>query len=351
MLRKSVILATIASASAFVAMPASLSPGLRTSRPLSLRGGAAAKMVNGKSAKVSKVSAGGGMAVVTDATNASDAECLAAALLFLPPSPAPSFSRCSGGVNNIVFYIDRPGMPRLVLRIYNNGKNTARVVYEHAVLSLVAPLRLPFATPKCLPALSDGATFALLPGGEACCVTECIAGGPAGNGSARSIGAATATLVRAMEGLTVPAGVAAVNPLYRNLYDAHHTISPSTFAALVETEQFDSVREHIDFLRGAIARAEALIVRIMAMSPPLPTQLINADLHTDNVLVDDAGSVTGVLDFEFCAVSHIMRQLHQTQPRAWCGDQLSYTLEAGYPYMLVRGVKRKFLPCRITNIC
>jgi Ser/Thr protein kinase RdoA (MazF antagonist) len=41
----------------------------------------------------------------------------------------------------------------------------------------------------------------------------------------------------------------------------------------------------------------------MAMSPPLPTQLINADLHTDNVLVDDAGGVTGVLDFEFCAVS------------------------------------------------
>jgi hypothetical protein len=120
-----------------------------------------------------------------------------------------------------------------------------------------------------------------------------------------------------MEGLTVPAGVAAVNPLYRNLWDAHHTISPSTFAALVETEQFDSVREHIDFLRGAIARAEALIVRIMAMSPPLPTQLINADLHTDNVLVDDAGGVTGVLDFEFCAVSHIMRQLYApTTPSA-----------------------------------
>jgi hypothetical protein len=46
MLRKSVILATIASASAFVAMPASLSPALSTARPLALRGGAAAaKMV------------------------------------------------------------------------------------------------------------------------------------------------------------------------------------------------------------------------------------------------------------------------------------------------------------------
>jgi len=150
--------------------------------------------------------------VVTDATNTSDAECLAAALLFLPPSPAPSFSRCTGGVNNIVFYIDRSGLPRLVLRIYNNGKNTARVKYEHAVLSLLAPLSLPFATPRCLPALSDGSSFALLPGGEACCVTECIAGGPAGNGAARSIGSATATLVRSMEGLTVPPGVAAVNP-------------------------------------------------------------------------------------------------------------------------------------------
>jgi hypothetical protein len=43
-----------------------------------------------------------------------------------------------------------------------------------------------------------------------------------------------------------------------------------------------------------------LLARIAALSPPLPAQLINADLHTDNVLV--AGErVTGVLDFEFAA--------------------------------------------------
>ena len=76
----------------------------------------------------------------------------------------------------------------------------------------------------------------------------------------------------------------------------------------MEQPEFDAVRGDISFLRSAIARAEALIARIMAMQPPLPTQLINADLHTDNVLIRD-GMVSGVLDFEFCAVDWRVMEL------------------------------------------
>ena len=246
--------------------------------------------------------------VVTDATTADAATLLAAAAHFLPVDPPPVFTRCTGGVNNVVFYVDRPGAPRLILRIYNNGRNTPRVQYEHAVLDLLSPLRFSFATPRCLPALAGGASFVLLPSGAACCVTECIPGGVAENRDARAIGRATAELVRGMAGLRVPAGVKAVNPLYRNFWDAHWNISPATFAGLVEQPAFDAVRGDIDFLRGAIGRAEALIARILAMDPPLPAQLINADLHTDNVLVE-GGAVSGVLDFEFAAVDWRVMEL------------------------------------------
>ena len=246
--------------------------------------------------------------VVTDATSADDATLRAAAAHFLPLDPPPAFTRCTGGVNNIVFYVDRPGAPRLILRIYNNGRNTARVQYEHAVLDLLSPLRFSFATPRPLPALAGGASFVLLPSGAACCVTECIPGGVAENRDARAIGRATAELVRGMAGLRVPGGVKAVNPLYRNFWDAHWNISPATFAGLVEQPVFDAVRGDIDFLRGAIGRAEALIARILAMDPPLPAQLINADLHTDNVLVE-GGVVSGVLDFEFAAVDWRVMEL------------------------------------------
>jgi Ser/Thr protein kinase RdoA (MazF antagonist) len=158
--------------------------------------------------------------VVTDATTTDAATLLTAAALFLPVEPAPTFTRCTGGVNNVVFYVDRPGHARLILRIYNNGRNTPRVAYEHAVLRLLSPLRFSFATPRPLPARSDGATFAMLPSGVAACVTECIPGCPAENGHARAIGRATAELVAGMASLRVPEGVPAVNPLYRNFWDA-----------------------------------------------------------------------------------------------------------------------------------
>ena len=250
--------------------------------------------------------------VVTDATDATAAELSEAAALLFPDAPSLHFTRCSGGVNNKVSYVasSPSAPPHAVLRIYNNGNNTARVNYEHAVLTLLASCPLPFAIPRLLPpCAAPGATHCPLSSGARCCAMALIPGGPAGNGAARAIGAATARLVAAMAGLTVPQDVAPVNPLYRNFWSAHHTISPSTFAALVGGADFDGVRGDMDFLCGAIVRAEALIVHILGLTPPLPAQLINADLHTDNVLVDEGGRVTGVLDFEFAAVDWRVMEL------------------------------------------
>ena len=245
--------------------------------------------------------------VVTGATDATPAELLAAAAHFFASTEGFAFRRCSGGVNNKTFYLDTPAAGTFVLRLYNNGKNAARVKYEHAVLAALAALPpLSFATPRFLPSRSAadaGATFATLSdGGHACCA-GLIEGGPAsGLPHARAIGSATAELVRAMAPLAVPAHVATpANPLYRNFYEAHHSITREAFMACARGDAcFAAVREPMDYLVAEIEATEALLARIAALSPPLPAQLINADLHTDNVLV--AGErVTGVLDFEFAA--------------------------------------------------
>ena len=239
--------------------------------------------------------------VITSATDASQAELTEAAAHFLPAAGL-TFRRCSGGVNNKTFYVDAGG-GTFVLRIYNNGNNTARVVYEHAVMAALAPLDFSFSLPRFLPALDgSGRTFATLAsGGQACCAAL-IPGGPAsGVESARAIGRATAELVRGMAPLVIPASIPPANPLYRNFYDAHHSITREAFMACARSDPgFAAVRAPMDFLVSEIEATEALIARIATLDPPLPTQLINADLHTDNVLVE-GGRVTGVLDFEFAA--------------------------------------------------
>jgi Ser/Thr protein kinase RdoA (MazF antagonist) len=54
-----------------------------------------------------------------------------------------------------------------------------------------------------------------------------------------------------------------------------------------------------DALVGAVAAMEAQMASLAAQGT-LPEQLIHADLHFDNVLVE-GGNVTGLLDFEFAA--------------------------------------------------
>lgn len=143
------------------------------------------------------------------------------------------------GVNNKCSYVtvpdaaaaSGPPRPQYVLRIYNNGGNTDRVRYEHAVLrELAAHNQFSFALPVPLPILAHKAsseagatqgTIALLKSGASACLFPCIPGGPADASSpavARAIGRASAELVRGMSGLRIDLPLP--NPLYRNMYDA-----------------------------------------------------------------------------------------------------------------------------------
>jgi len=264
--------------------------------------------------------------VVTDATAASAAELAEALALFLPAAEAAgaSFVRCGGGVNNKCYSVALAGsaQPTLVVRIYNNGNNARRVRYEHEVLRQLQGARAAALRAACgaqvprplLPlaaaaagAAGGGATFAPLSTGAEACLFPLIAGAPPPLSAARRIGRATAALVAVMSDMRIDEAVFGhPNPLYRNIWDSHHAMAAAPgeapgarFAQVVAGPDFAEpvVRAAMDELCAGIARAEALIARVLAEGG-LPEQQIHADLHFDNVLVTDDGEVSAVLDFE-----------------------------------------------------
>lgn len=234
---------------------------------------------------------------VTDATASSEEELKEAISYFLPYA-ATSFIRAEGGVNNKVYYVVGPNEnEKYVMRIYNNGFNSPRVYYEHEVLGLLADKKFSFEVPKLLPTLK-GETRAVLQNGAEACLFKCIPGGPAKLSAAYSIGYATAELVKGME--NIRATLPLPNPLYRNIYEAHHKITRKVFFEQLETPAFDQIRQSTDYIISELLRAEALIETILKKENPLPEQQIHADLHFLNVLVEN-DKVTGLLDFEFSA--------------------------------------------------
>jgi Ser/Thr protein kinase RdoA (MazF antagonist) len=264
--------------------------------------------------------------VVTDATAASAAELAEALALFLPAAEAAgaSFVRCGGGVNNKCYAVNLAGslQPTLVVRIYNNGNNARRVRYEHEVLRQLQGARAAALRAACgaqvprplLPlaaaaagAAGGGTTFAPLSTGPEACLFPLIAGAPPPLSAARRIGRATAALVAVMSDMRIDEAVFGhPNPLYRNIWDSHHAMAAAPgeapgarFAQVVAGPDFaePAVRTAMDELCAGIARAEALIARVLAEGG-LPEQQIHADLHFDNVLVTDDGEVSAVLDFE-----------------------------------------------------
>jgi homoserine kinase type II len=250
---------------------------------------------------------------VTDATKADENDLLEAAEIFGLTAKAGgeanvAFARTSRGVNNKCAYctltLPDGSTEQYVVRVYNNGFNRPRVAYEHAVLKAVRAAlegRVDFETPRLVPTAKDSsATFATLSSGTEACVFHLIRGGPAGLPHARVIGRATAQLVVGMSAIPPPAVDKLPNPLYRNIYDAHHKMTRPLFLETMASSEFDHVRANADFLVFEVLKAEGLVASILALSPPLPEQLIHADAHSDNLLQED-GAITGILDFEFAA--------------------------------------------------
>ena len=230
-------------------------------------------------------------------------------------------------MNNVVFYVEHGDAQKHVLRVYNNGENTARVQYEHAVLAELRKVAhtLSFAIPRTLPALDGGASFVKLSNGADAAMFELIPGTLPKLGFVREMGKAAGELSKAMGSISVP--MESPTAPYWDIFRVHHAADRDAFYATVAGPAFDGVREATDFLVAQLRLMESSIEAFHAMK--LPTSLIHGDCHVDNCLVRvganrrghartvlafahilmdalftsqvDNGAVSGVLDFEFAA--------------------------------------------------
>jgi hypothetical protein len=82
----------------------------------------------------------------------------------------------SGGVNNMVNYVETGEGEKYILRIYNNGKNSARVKFEHEVLRQLGDQKLSFQIPSTLPSLEEKKAHVLLSNGAEACIFHIIPG-------------------------------------------------------------------------------------------------------------------------------------------------------------------------------
>jgi Ser/Thr protein kinase RdoA (MazF antagonist) len=209
------------------------------------------------------------------------------------------FSPTIGGVNNIVKHLEDNMGKHFILRLYNNGNDSNRVKFEHEVLSHLKEMDFPFEIPSPLPC-KDGtnATHAVLSNGAEASLFHVIPGSLPKLTAVREIGVASGILNSAMA--TIWLSTAPPNPPYYDLYRVHHAVTRELFFDMIRSESFDSVRAATDELCREIVVLEELISKLLSLN--LPQQLIHGDLHYDNVLVHHDGQVSGLLDFEFCAM-------------------------------------------------
>ena len=237
---------------------------------------------------------------------------LVAACEYFAPGERFTLRDTSGGVNNHVRYVDCENGERYVVRLYNNGQETDRVAFEHAVLAAVEPRvresDAGFVVPRALRAKNgSGETYAVLPSGDCASVFELIPGSLPKTRFADAVGEATAALSACME--EAEADVRAVYPtsptsVYRNIFGAFEKKGGSREAFFTEAETnpgLDGVRDAVTRLLDFIRALENRLAEI-ERAGGLPETLIHGDVHYDNSLADETtGRVTGIIDFEFAS--------------------------------------------------
>lgn len=198
-------------------------------------------------------------------------------------------------------YVTAPDGKRYILRIYNNGGKSNKVVFEHEVLQQLGKQALSFQVPTAKRS-RNGKAHELLSSGDEACVFEIIPGTLAKTTSPQEVGRATGELCSAMAAIDMGGREASAPvPPYFDVFNVHHSMNRELFYKQVaENPGFAVCREAIDYLTSEIRALEPKLEAYTSGGAKLPMQLIHGDLHYDNVLVLE-DTVSGLLDFEFVA--------------------------------------------------
>ena len=157
-------------------------------------------------------------------------------------------------------------LSRYILRIYNNGNNSARVRFEHKVLKQLSRQTLSFQIPETLPSKSGEAHVLLSSGAEAC-VFKLISGKLPKTTSPKEIGRASGELNSALQKVALD-DITGCAPPYYELYKVHHIVTRELFFREIASSTYDSCREPADFLVQQIQLLEEELGRLQESPPP-----------------------------------------------------------------------------------
>ncbi|GIP43663.1 hypothetical protein J45TS6_21220 [Paenibacillus sp. J45TS6] len=204
--------------------------------------------------------------------------------------------RLTGGMNNSTYLIHLKGK-RYVLRMYNSHQDKDKVKYEHAILNSLTIHKQAFVYPQLVQTLENttfthhegkiGALFHYQEGSNA------VRMGPS---QYLQLGQKAGQVTLALSRITVP--LAPVYPPYYRLDLAYPEISQAKFIRFLQQpdSSFLTLRQETKEIAEVI---EELFIKTRGGLEDLPHQLVHGDLNASNILVNEEGDITTILDFEF----------------------------------------------------
>lgn len=209
------------------------------------------------------------------------------------------------GTNNLVYRAESAAGGGYVLRVYGNHADAERLRFEHAVLTQLEEMGLPFAVPAPLRTRA-GATYAYVAvedgsggGGVALAtLTRLIPGEHPVRENLEQAEAAGTALSLLDEALPRLGGMedGSQGVSWRSYGDLEHChpLVPDPRGAIGELPVAGETRARL------AARYDWLMERVPSIYATLLRQLVHEDYAPDNMLMVGE-RVTGVLDFEFCS--------------------------------------------------
>ncbi len=182
-----------------------------------------------------------------------------------------------------------------------------------------------FKIPLPFPSKS-GHTFVKLSDGNCATLWELIEGTLPKLRLAKEIGAASGQLAMALGALNFsPEELKGCStPPYNDLYAVHPTMNNEKgrelFMEITASEVCDHARDSVNALVDEIKELETNLDHYHGLN--LPKCLVHGDLHYDNVLTTET-EVTGLLDFEFCALDWRAMELAICLTK-YCGEADPY---------------------------
>ncbi len=201
-----------------------------------------------------------------------------------------------GGMNNTTFFVCI-GAHRYMLRIYETHRDFNKVNYEHHILSQLAKLELPFGIPSPVAGIGGETVKWTLEGKPAALFHYLEGGNPdlQAYDQLKSYGLAVGGLTKALENMCT-----SLKPVYSPYYELENTHPMCSVSQVIDfcrkpPEEFEEYKQELTELADQLS----MFIESREALKKLPHQLIHGDLNGSNILEDEDGNITALLDFEF----------------------------------------------------